>query len=327
MARVDIIVLNFDGLRLLGPCLDALRRQTFRDFHTLVVDNGSTDGSVRYLREHYPEVSVLALPSNLGFSGGNNRGIEATGSEYVALLNNDTEAAPGWLQSLVDALDGFPEVGFCASRMVRLSDRRTIDTAGDVFYSHGVGGKRGSGEPAERYGETRKVFGACAGAAIYRRRMLERTGLLDEELFAVDEDLDLSFRAQLLGYQCLYVPEAVVYHHVGASFARASGKAVELARRNMVEVLLKNMPASLLVRNLLPILGYYLAGDLRWAARGYGGEVLRARWDNVRRLPRTLAKRREIQGSRTVDAGELNRILTSGGVTGLLRAVRQRWRN
>ena len=327
MARVDVIVLNFNGLPLLGPCLEALRRQTFSDFRTLVVDNGSTDGSVSYLREHYPEVSVLPLRLNLGFCGGNNRGIEATRSEYVALLNNDTEAAPGWLESLVDALDGFPEVGFCASRMVRLSDRLTIDTAGDVFYSHGVGGKRGSGEPSDWYGETRKVFGACAGAAIYRRRMLERTGLLDEELFAVDEDLDLSFRAQLLGYQCLYVPEAVVYHHVGASFARVSGKAVELARRNMVEVLLKNMPTSLLVRNFPSIVGYFLVGDLRWAARGSAGEVLRARWENVRRLPRILAKRRQIQRSRTVGARELNRILTPGGVTGLVNAVWERWRN
>jgi GT2 family glycosyltransferase len=324
VARVDVIILNYNGRSFLGPCLDALRLQAFRDFQILVVDNGSTDGSVAYLRDRYPEVSRLPLPSNLGFCGGNNRGVEATGGEYVALLNNDTEVAPTWLQSLVDALDRFPEVGFCASRMVRLSDPLIIDTAGDLFYTHGVGAKRGTGEPAERYAEPRKVFGACAGAAIYRRRMLERTGLLDEELFAMDEDLDLSFRAQLLGYQCLYVPDAVVYHHVGASFAKVSGMAVGLARRNMVEVLLKNMPASLLLRNFLPILGYYLAGDLRWVARGYAGEVLRARWENVRRLPRTLAKRRTIQRSRTIGARELNRILTPGGVGGLVSAFRRR---
>jgi GT2 family glycosyltransferase len=186
VARVDIIVLNYNGRSFLGPCLAALRLQTFRDFQTLVVDNGSTDGSVAYLHECYPEVSRLALPSNLGFCGGNNRGVEATAGEYVALLNNDTEAAPSWLQSLVEALDRFPEVGFCASRMVRLDDPLTIDTAGDVFYTHGVGGKRGNGEPSERYAEPRKVFGACAGAAIYRRSMLQRTGLLDEELFAMD---------------------------------------------------------------------------------------------------------------------------------------------
>jgi GT2 family glycosyltransferase len=156
--------------------------------------------------------------------------------------------------------------------------------------------------------------------------MVQRIGLLDEEFFAMDEDLDLSFRAQLQGYQCLYVPEAVVHHHVGASFAKVSDAGVGLARRNMVEVLLKNMPASLLLRNGLPILGYLLAGDLRWVARGYGGEVVRARWDNVRRLPRTLAKRREIQRRRTVPAREVNRILTPGGVRGLVETLRRRLR-
>jgi GT2 family glycosyltransferase len=326
VTRVDVIILNYNGRPLLGPCLDALRLQTFRDFQILLVDNGSTDESVAYLRNNYADIPLLELPSNLGFCGGNNRGLEVTTSEYVALLNNDTEVTPGWLQSLVDALDRFPEVGFCASRMVRHGDPQTIDTAGDLFYTHGVGAKRGMGEPAERYGEGRKVFGACAGAAIYRREMLERIGLLDEDFVAMDEDLDLSFRAQLRGYQCLYVPEATVHHHVGASFAKVSGVGIGLARRNMVEVLLKNMPASLMLRNCLPILGYFLAGDLRWVARGYGREVVRARWQNLRRLPRTLAKRREIQRGRTIGTSELNGILTPGGLSALVRAVRRRLR-
>lgn len=326
VTRVDVIVLNYNGRPLLGPCLDALRAQTFREFRILVVDNDSTDGSVQYLRENYPDVPVLVLPSNLGFCAGNNRGIEATSAEYVALLNNDTEVAPDWLWSLVDALDRFPEVGFCASRMVRLSDPLTIDAAGDLFYTHGVGAKRGNGEPAERYAEPRKVFGACAGAAIYRREMLERIGLLDEELVAMNEDLDLSFRAQLRGYHCLYVPEASVRHHVGASFAKVSDAGLGLARRNMAEVLLKNMPAPLLLRNCLPILGYFLVGDLRWTARGYGRAVVRARWQNVRRLPRTLAKRREIQRGRTIGVREVGRILTPGGVSGLLTTLRRRLR-
>jgi GT2 family glycosyltransferase len=325
-ARVDVIVLNYNGRTVIGPCLAALRAQTYRDFRILVVDNGSSDGSVAYLRECHPDVALLALPTNLGFCAGNNRGIEATGGQYVALLNNDTEAAPTWLEALVGALDRDPDVGFCASRLLRLSDPATIDAAGDLFYTHGVGAKRGSGEPERRFRTREQVFGACAGAAIYRRAMLERIGLLDEDFFAIDEDVDLSFRAQLQGYRCLYVPDAVVRHHVGASFAKVSGLAVALARRNMVEVLLKNMPASLLLRHGAPMVGYLMAGDLKWAARGHAREVLRARWENVRRLPRTLAKRRAIQRSRTIEVSELSRLLTPGGVRALLGAAVRRLR-
>lgn len=324
--RVDVIVLNYNGRAVIGPCLAALQAQTYRDFRTLVVDNGSSDDSVAYLRHHHPGVELLALPANVGFCAGNNRGIEATGGEYVALLNNDTEAAPTWLEALVTALDRDPSVGFCASRLVRISDPATIDAAGDLFYTHGVGAKRGMGQPERRFRTGAQVFGACAGAAIYRRAMLERIGLLDEDLFAIDEDVDLSFRAQLQGYRCLYVPDALVRHHVGASFAKVSGLAVGLARRNMVEVLLKNMPTSLLLRHGAPMVGYLMAGDLKWVARGHAREVLRARWQNVRRLPRTLAKRREIQRSRTIEAREVDRLLTPGGMRWLIQAAVQRLR-
>lgn len=312
MSRVDVLVLNYDGRRFLGPCLAALRAQTYRDFTTVLVDNASTDDSAAFVRECFPEVRIVRLPENLGFCGGNNRGIERTGGELVALLNNDTEVAPGWLGALVAELDRRPDVGFCASRMVRLSDRATIDTAGDLFHTVGVAGKRGAGEPAGRYAESADVFGACAGAALYRRAMLEKVGLLDEDLWAMNEDVDLSFRAQLHGYRCRYVADAVVYHHVGGSFAGISATAMRLVRRNMLEVLLKNMPAGLLLRHAPAIAAYYLAGDLRAALAGHAGSVLRARWENVRRLPRTLRKRRAIQRARVLGPAEVARLLTPG---------------
>jgi GT2 family glycosyltransferase len=161
----------------LGPCLNALRAQSFREFQAVLVDNGSTDGSIEYVEEQFPEVHVIALPENLGFCGGNNLGIKATSGEYVALLNNDTEVTPEWLRALVTAIESHPQVGFCASKMVRLSDRVTLDTAGDIFYTHGVGGKRGAGEPVTQYMKSERVFGACAGAALYRRLMLDKIGM------------------------------------------------------------------------------------------------------------------------------------------------------
>jgi GT2 family glycosyltransferase len=231
----------------LGPCLNALRAQSFREFQAVLVDNGSTDGSIEYVEEQFPEVHVIALPENLGFCGGNNLGIKATSGEYVALLNNDTEVTPEWLRALVTAIESHPQVGFCASKMVRLSDRVTLDTAGDIFYTHGVGGKRGAGEPVTQYMKSERVFGACAGAALYRRLMLDKIGLLDEDFFAVDEDIDLSFRANLRGYQCQYVPDAIVYHHVSGSFGTLTGNSIRRVRRNMLEALIKNMPTPLLL--------------------------------------------------------------------------------
>src|SRR5688500_3737443 len=165
MRRVDLIVLNFNGKHLLKACLNAVRAQTFRDFSPMLVDNGSSDGSVEFVRTEFPEVRILALPENYGFCIANNRGIEATTADYVALLHNDTEVDPRWLESLVTAMDAHPEVGMCASRMVRISDRSTIDTAGDLFLTFGVAAKRGEGQPMDRYATDAPVFGACAGAA------------------------------------------------------------------------------------------------------------------------------------------------------------------
>jgi GT2 family glycosyltransferase len=312
MARADVIILNYNGLRFLGPCLTALRAQTYHDFRITLVDNGSSDGSVELVRAEFPEVCIIALAKNLGFCVGNNRGIEATSGEYVALLNNDTEVAPTWLQVLITTLDHYPKVGFCASKMIRLSDRATVDTAGDVFYVCGVGGKRGEGEPAEHYTEPEQVFGACAGAALYRRSMLDKIGLLDADLFAMDEDIDLSFRAQLQGYQCQYVPEAIVYHHVSGSFGMGSGKSIGLTRRNMLEVLIKNMPVSLLLKYAPLILGYYIGGDIYYSLRGYAKHILWARWENLKRFPHSLAKRRIIQHNRTISTRELDALLITG---------------
>lgn len=311
MPRVDVIVLNFNGRRFLEECLFSLQQQTYQDFEVLLVDNASSDDSVEFVRSTFPNVKLLQLSENLGFCGGNNRGISSTSADYVALLNNDTQADPNWLESLVSVLDHEPQVGFCASKMIRIQDRLTIDTAGDVFYTHGVGGKRGSGLPISYYTVPEYIFGACAGAAIYRRAMLDVVGLLDEDFFAYDEDIDLSFRCQLQGYRCKYVPTAIVYHHVGGSFGRLSEDNVKRIRRNMLEVVLKNLPTRLLVRYLPRIMTYFLLGDLRYAFGGYGRAVIHARYENFCRLSLTLCKRRGIQSERRATDTEIKSILTN----------------
>ncbi|MGB3905874.1 MAG: glycosyltransferase family 2 protein [Anaerolineae bacterium] len=313
MARVSVIVLNWNGKHFLQECLGSLRQQTFKEFDTILVDNGSTDGSVQYIERRFPEVKVIALPNNIGFASGNNVGIQASDTEYVALLNNDTKADPGWLEALTKALEEHPQVGFCASKILLHDPPDVIDSAGDLFYTCGVGEKRGRAEKDRgQFARQKPVFGACGAAALYRRAMLDDIGVFDEDFFAYAEDVDLSFRAQLAGYQCLFVPEAVVYHHFQGTSHRLPDEALYWSRRNALYALVKNMPAGLLYRRLPYVLSYYLAADTAYIVQGKWKSILRARLDNIRTFKKTLAKRRSIQARRRVSDDYINGAMISG---------------
>jgi GT2 family glycosyltransferase len=313
MTQVSVIVLNWNGIRFLGDCLASLREQTFTDFEIILVDNASTDGSVEYIRQGFPEVRIIALNENVGFARGNNIGIQASTAQYVALLNNDTEAHPRWLEALTTTLDTHADVGSCASKILLYDQRDVVDSAGDLFYTCGVGDKRGRAEKDRgQFARPEPVFGACGAAALYQRRMLDDIGLFDEDLFAYAEDVDLSFRAQLAGYRCLFVPEAVVYHHLQGSFGPLPGYSLYLSRRNAFDTVLKDMPASLLWRRLPYILGYYLAVDLAHMVRGRLRPILKARLDNIKRLRRTLAKRKQVQAKRRVSDEYINGVMSTG---------------
>jgi len=329
MARVSVIVLNWNGKPFLKECLDSLRTQTFRDSETILVDNGSTDGSVQYARQEFPDVRIVGLDYNAGFAGGNNVGIRASTGEYVALLNNDTRAHPQWLESLKTTLDAHPDIGFCASKILLYDQPTIIDSAGDLFYTCGVGEKRGRSETDRgQFAQLQPVFGACAAAALYRREVLEDIGLFDEDFFAYAEDVDLSFRAQLAGYKCLFVPEAVVYHHLQGTSRALPDESLYLSRRNAFCALVKNMPAAFLWRRLPYILAYYLAVDLGHIGQGRIRPILKARLDNIRYLKRTVDKRAQIQARRRVTDRYINGIMSSRRVRQLLgqwiRGVRHR---
>lgn len=319
---VSTIVQNWNRCDLLQSCFTTLQGQSYSDAEIILVDNGSTDGSVAHVREHFPKVRVIALPENRGFAGGNNVGIRGSSGEYVALLNNDAQPDLHWLEVLVRALEAHPEVGFCASKMLRADAPRVIDTAGDVFYDYGVGGKRGTDQfDGPEFSQMEYVFGACAGAAIYRRAMLEDVGLFDEDFFLYAEDIDLSLRAQLRGYKCLFVPEARVYHQVAATAGWGSHLSVYYSLRNMLYVLVKDLPTSLLLRHLSRILFYFLASDMLFALSGYAGAVARARSDNLRMMKRMMAKRTDIQKGRRVPDSYIESILTKGQLGARVRSV------
>jgi GT2 family glycosyltransferase len=308
--RVTVVIPNWNGERFLSPCLSSLREQSFEDFEIILVDNGSTDGSVAFASRNFPEVQVLPLGENEGFSVAVNAGIKASRAEYVALLNNDTETDPEWLRALVRAAEAYPEVGLFASKMVDFYDRRVLDGAGDVLRRSGLPLRLGHGEPDRgQYDETAFVFGACAGAALYRHDMLDDVGLFDEDFFANCEDGDLSFRAQLAGYRCLYVPDAVIYHMGSATFGVRSPTSVRLGTRNSLCLLVKNLPTPLVPR-LLP---FVVAGQLSRLIVTASTSTLRAHLEGLagalRLLPLMLKKRREIQKRRRVPVGYVRRLL------------------
>ena len=237
-------------MRWIPGCLSELYRQDYQNFEVIIVDNGSTDGSVEYLVEHYPDIKLITLDRNYGFARAVNIGIECSRAEYIALLNNDTAPRSNWLGKLVEALDTQPTyIVSTASKMLKMADPRLIDDAGDTLSWQGAAYKRGHGKPADRFTDEELVFSACAGAALYRRRLLQEIGGFDEYFFAYLEDVDLGLRAQLRGYRCLFVPTAEVLHF-GHGSRIPGGRYVRLMTRNRLILLFKNIPMPLLWRKL-----------------------------------------------------------------------------
>ncbi len=307
----SVVVPNWNGLNVLDTCLGSLRKQSFAGFQTVLVDNGSTDGSAGYVARNFPEVRVVSLGENRGFSAAVNAGIKASDTELVVLLNNDTEQHPRWLEALVRAAGAHPEAGFFASKLVDFRDRSVLDGAGDALRLSGLPYRLGHGEKDRgQYDRPGYVFGACAAAALYRREMLEEVGLFDEDFFAYCEDGDLSFRAQLAGYRCLYVPEAVVYHIGSASTGgKRSPTATRLGTRNGLGLLVKNLPAPLLPRFLPFLVPGQLSRLVTAAASGVWRDHLRGVGEAARLLPLTLRKRREVQKRRRVSDEYVLRLL------------------
>lgn len=306
---ISVVVPTWNGAALLGECLEALEAQTTRDFEVLVVDNGSTDDSLALVAAHFPWVQRIDLPENRGFSVAVNAGIARARGDVVALLNNDTRADPRWVETLARVLAARPDIGFCASKMLSLADSRRLDNAGIDYRVDGFALARGSRElDGPAWSAPREVFGACAGAAAYRRSLLDDVGPFDERFFAYYEDVDLSFRARLRGWRCLYVPDAVVLHRQGASTVPSVRDV--LVPRNRVLTWLKNMPAPLLRRRAVASARGLVAAAWSDARLGRAGAHLAGLAGAIRLLRRVLADRARVQRSRRLPIVELEAILT-----------------
>lgn len=256
--KVNIVIPNWNGLRFLPPCLNSLERQTYSSVEITIVDNGSSDGSEGYLRKKYPQVRLITLPENLGFSSAVNAGIKSSDAPYVFLLNNDTELPQDCLHHLLTAAEAFPEYDFFSPKMLSFHHHTIIDGAGDSYLRGGGGYRLGAmEEDCAVYNRPGQIFGACAGACLYRRALFDRIGFFDEDFFAYLEDVDLNLRINRSGSRGYYVPAARVFHIGSAtSGSKINPFTVRLTARNSLYLLLKNYPVSLFVRFLPQIFIY-----------------------------------------------------------------------
>jgi GT2 family glycosyltransferase len=296
--KVSVIILTWNGRIFLKECLDALEAQTFRDFETILVDNGSSDGSGAFVRAEYPWVRLVELEENVGFAEGNNRGLAAAQGAYIVALNNDTRVAPDFLTELVRAAESGDCIGMVAARMRNYHRPELIDAVGLKIGKNGLGYNIGVGEADDGRYDDSAVFGPCGGAALYRRDMLDEVGYFDTDFFAYYEDFDLAWRARLAGWKALATPRALVYHVHSATGGEMSRFKVYHTQRNKWFVIIKNWPAALLWRYLASILCADLAALCLAVMCGKGSAALRARLDVLCGLGRLLHKRREVQGRR-----------------------------
>ena len=243
--RLSVVIPNWNGKHFLAVCLNSLRRQTHREIEVIIADNASTDGSQAFIKVNYPEVRLIELAENRGFTGACNLGIDSAQGEVIALLNNDTEADQHWAEEIIAAFADHPEVGMVASKMLLFDQRDRFHTAGDFFTADGRAGNRGAWEIDQgQYDRAEYVFSACGGSAAYRRSMIAEIGTLDDDFFFLLEDVDLAWRAQLAGYKVWYAPDAIVYHHLSATGGGVTASYYD--GRNGIWLIVKNMPTSLL---------------------------------------------------------------------------------
>lgn len=321
-ATVSVVIPNWNGISYLPECLAALRRQTVKDFEVIVIDNGSTDGSVAFIEEEHSWVKLIELRENAGFAAACNMGIRLAEGSYIALLNNDTEVAPGWLGALVAAAERDGTIGMVASKILLDPASREIDSVGMLLYPDGIGRQRGRGErDSGSYETEEEVFYPSACAALYRSSLLKEIGLLDEDFFAYVEDTDLGLRARLAGAKAVLAPAAVVHHKYSGTGGKYSTFKAFHVERNRIWVAVKNFPLSWLMKvPFYTLLRYGV--QLYGALSGKGSTarfrettpvkemamtVAKAYLSAFRGLPRMLKKRREIK--RNISNAEFSALL------------------
>lgn len=276
MSKVSVIIPNYNGIKYIENCLDSLKAQTYSDFDVWVIDNASEDGSDEIVVRNYPEVKFAQLSQNFGFSRAVNEGLLRTkNADFVILLNADTKAEPKFVEKLVEAIEKDEKIFSVSSKMLQMNAPDKYDGAGDLYCCLGWAYALGKDHKIGRYEKEHNVFSACGGAAIYRRAFFEEIGYFDELHFAYLEDVDIGYRARIMGYINRYTPEAVVYHAgSGTTGSRYNPFKVRIAARNSWYIIFKNMPLLQIIINLPFILLGFMIKAFFFILKGYGREYL-----------------------------------------------------
>ncbi|MCR5302892.1 MAG: glycosyltransferase family 2 protein [Lachnospiraceae bacterium] len=273
MKEVTVIIPNYNGIRYISHCLDALKLQSI-EIDIIVVDNGSDDGSDEAAAA-YEGVRLIKLDENTGFCHAVNVGIKAAKTDYVILLNNDTRVGADFAKELLLCAKARKDTFSVASKMLQMSDPGKIDSAGDLYCALGWAFSIGKDGSSSKYDREEEVFSACAGAAIYKKSLIEKLGYFDEQHISYLEDLDIGYRARINGYINRYTPKAVVYHAgSGTTGSRYNAFKVRMAARNSIYVIHKNMPIVMVVLNLPFLLAGFGIKMLYFAKKGFGREYV-----------------------------------------------------
>lgn len=298
MKEITVVIPNYNGMKYLPECIGALENQepATPDFTVLVVDNGSTDGSVEYLQEQCPMVETIFLSENTGFCHAVNVGIEAAQTPYIILLNNDTKVYSGFVKKLHEAIGKDEKIFSVSAKMLMWDKPEMIDDAGDRYCVLGWAYGRGKGKAAADFDESVEVFSACGGAAIYRKSVFEEIGLFDEEHFAYLEDLDMGYRARIYGYCNTYEPGAQVLHFGSASTgSRYNERKTELASANNIYVIFKNMPLLQLLWNLPFLLAGFFVKFLFFCRKGMGRLYLKGLGKGLKRSLSSVGRQKHVK--------------------------------
>ena len=321
---ISVVVVNWNRRDLLRLCLDSLRRQTLPPLEVIVVDNGSTDGSLELFSTEYPQARLIRNQENRGFCAANNQGIAIAQGDLIALLNNDAEADPHWLSALAAVFQNQPDVGMAASKILVHSDPGRIDKAGHLIFLDGQNRGRGTGQLDQgQFDRVEEVIWPDGCAAMYRREMLDRIGGFDEDFFAYADDAELGLRARIAGWGCLYAPDARVFHHRGTTLGLQSTRRLQLIERNRILLATKLFPWRLLWLNGILYLARLIAGAVAGArGKGEAGKFpglkgkLRLAWglmlgslSSLPLIPKMLWKRWQFRKLRQLNGSQVTSLL------------------
>ena len=283
MKRSTVVIPNYNGISFLKDCLASVMDQSEEEYDVIVVDNGSADGSIEFLKKEYPEIVTILLQTNTGFSKAVNIGIYEAKTPYIVLLNNDTVVDRHFIQELTDTIEKKKTIFSVSAKMINMNQKDKLDGAGDLYCALGWGFARGKGKSSHSFLKEGNVFSACAGAAIYRSSILKEIGCFDEEHFAYLEDMDLGYRAQIHGYMNRYQPDAIVFHAGSAvSGSRHNAFKVLLSAQNNVYLLYKNMPLVQYILNLPLLLIGFLIKWIFFIYKNLGCEFIRGTTNGIK---------------------------------------------